>query len=122
MKPGSNDPFEDDADDEPEDERTDEEVLEENTLDATAAVAGTLQSSDLPYKYQRDSVQDQRKHGNIFLREHAEGHVEDLIDDLEATFDGEDVFKIDVLEAAILAAGTPSTVEDELREMGYGMK
>ncbi|EMA26833.1 hypothetical protein [Haloarcula argentinensis] len=130
MKSGAGSPFEDDFDD---DESAEETETADESQDAGRAHAGPDSgssatdtadtTSNLPYKYRRDGVQDDRDHGNIFLRDVAQTHVDELVDRMDETFQNESVYKIDVLEAAILAAGEPDkTVEDELRKMGYGMK
>lgn len=111
MKSGAGSPFEDE-----------EEFDQDEQTDATETTeresAGTL-----PYKYQRDGVQDGRNHANLFLREEAEDHIEDVVDAMEDVFENESVYKIDVLEAVVLSANQPDrTVESELRKMGYGMK
>jgi hypothetical protein len=42
---------------------------------------------------------------------------------MDEEFESESVYKIDVLEAALMAAAdNPESVSHELREMGYGMK
>jgi len=131
MKSGSGSPFEDDFDEEEETEDSDQAAVEPetesiatNTETDSETSTDTSQSSDsLPYKYRRDGVQDGRNHANLFLREQAQSHVEDVVDAMEDTFESETVYKIDVLEAIILAGNEPSrTVADELRKMGYGMK
>ena len=130
MKSGAGSPFEDDFDDDDEagDDETTNEPQDADHTDADGAGGSTAYEptdtpSDLPYKYRRDGVQDDRDHGNIFLRDVAQSHVDELVDRMDETFQNESVYKIDVLEAALLAAGEPDrTVEGELRKMGYGMK
>jgi len=127
MKSGAGSPFEDDFD---EDDEADEEreVADSGAEDIATETptAGTNEQQTteaLPYKYRRDGVQDDRNHANLFLRDEAEAHVEDVVDAMDETFESESVYKIDVLEAIILAANDDSrTVEEELRKMGYGMK
>jgi len=127
MKSGAGSPFEDDFD---EDDETDEEpeVTDSGAEDIATETptAGTNEEQTtevLPYKYRRDGVQDDRNHANLFLRDKAEAHVEDVVNAMDEAFESESVYKIDVLEAIILAANDDSrTVEDELRKMGYGMK
>ncbi|KAA9400740.1 hypothetical protein Har1131_18880 [Haloarcula sp. CBA1131] len=134
MKSGAGSPFEDDFDeDEEEDDGAEEEPIASGT-DTESVATETVPESDttedttqtadsLPYKYRRDGVQDGRSHANLFLRDEAETHVDEVVDAMEETFESETVYKIDVLEAIILAANDPSrTVADELRKMGYGMK
>jgi len=130
MKSGAGSPFEDDFDDDDdaEDNETPVESQESDrahadSTDAPTATETPDTTSDLPYKYRRDGVQDSRDHGNVFLREVAQDHIDELVDRMDETFPNEPVYKIDVLEAALLAAGEPDrTVEGELRKIGYGMK
>jgi hypothetical protein len=130
MKSGAGSPFEDDfdEDDEAAANETAEEAQEADRVDTEApggstATESTDTTTDLPYKYRRGGVQDDRDHGNIFLRDVAQDHVDELVDRMDNVFENESVYKIDVLEAAILAAGEPDrTVEGELRKIGYGMK
>jgi len=130
MKSGAGSPFEDDFDDEGDAEEHDQaEVEPESESIATdtekndTSSEPSQPSDSLPYKYRRDGVQDGRSHANLFLREEAEAHVEAVVDAMEETFESETVYKIDVLEAIILAGNDPSrTVANELRKMGYGMK
>ncbi|MDS0280031.1 hypothetical protein NDI85_19790 [Halomicroarcula sp. S1AR25-4] len=126
MKSGAGSPFDDeDFDEEPEETADDTEVVEREPATTTESepTTDTETTSDLPYKYRRDGVQDGRNHGNIFLRDEAQQHIDDLVHELDGVFENEAVYKIDVLEAAVLAAGDPErTVEGELRKMGYGMK
>lgn len=130
MKSGAGSPFEDDfdGDDDAEEDKTEEETQEADQTnsepsDESTATDSADTTSDLPYKYRRGGVQDDRDHGNIFLRDVAQDHVDELVDQMDDIFGNESVYKIDVLEAAILAAGEPDrSVEAELRKMGYGMK
>lgn len=130
MKSGAGSPFDDDFDDDEdaEDNETAEESQADSQMNADPAGSSTATetadtTSDLPYKYRRGGVQDDRDHGNIFLREVAQDHVDELVDRMDETFPNESVYKIDVLEAALLAAGeSDCSVEGELRKIGYGMK
>lgn len=146
MKPGSGDPFAEEEPEESEDLEEDEDeeheqvdsqgTVEERVSDQeqettadTGLAGGSSErteevepSTTLPYKYRRDNIQDGRDRDNLLLRPIAQDHIDDLIDEMDAVFESEDVYKFDVLEAALLAAGKPDrTVEDELRSMGYGM-
>ncbi|MBX0297711.1 hypothetical protein [Haloarcula nitratireducens] len=126
MKSGAGSPFDEDdfaEEDEGESVETTESEPELSSSEETTATDREETTSDLPYKYRRDGVQDGRSHGNIFLCDEAEEHVEELVDRMDDVFDNEAVYKIDVLEAAVLAVDEPDrTLEDELRKMGYGMK
>lgn len=131
MKSGAGSPFEDDFDEEEDTEELDKAEVEPETdpittdteTESDTPSEANHSSNSLPYKYRRDGVQDGRSHANLFLREEAEAHVGDVVDAMEETFESETVYKIDVLEAIVLAANDSSrTVADELRKMGYGMK
>lgn len=111
MKSGSGSPFDDET-----------EFDQDEQSDATDDY-GADQTETLPYKYRRDGVQDDRQHANLFLRQKAQDHIDDVVNAMEDAFENESVYKIDVLEAVVLAANDPNrTVENELRKMGYGMK
>jgi len=126
MKSGAGSPFDDDFDDEGqgEDETTESET--ETATDTDLQEADTTESSlddGLPYKYQRENIQDGRDRANLFLRDEAETDIERLIEAMDEEFESESVYKIDVLEAALMAAANhPDSVSAELRQMGYGMK
>ena len=124
MKSGSGSPFDDFDEDEEEEEAP--EPKTESTIDAEPQKTDSSETSlddGLPYKYQRENIQDGRNRANLFLRDEAESDIEQLIEVMEDEFESEAVYKIDVLEAALMAAaGNPDSVSEELREMGYGMK
>ncbi|KOX92447.1 hypothetical protein [Haloarcula rubripromontorii] len=127
MKSGAGSPFEDDfdVDDDAEGNETGEEAKQADQIDTETQVIETANQDTeaLPFKYRRDSVQDERSHANFFLRDEAESRVEEIVDTMDDIFASESVYKIDVCEAIVLAANDESrTVEDELRKMGYGMK
>lgn len=127
MKSGAGSPFDDDFDEDDGDSEPAEAETDSTAMDTAAepnTTPETRQTTEsLPYKYRRDGVQDGRNHANLFLRDKAQAHVEDVVDAMDEIFDSESVYKIDVLEAIILAANDESrTVEDELRKMGYGIK
>ncbi|WP_128225195.1 hypothetical protein [Halobacteriaceae bacterium SHR40] len=74
----------------------------------------------LPFIYARDSVKDDRQQRPIFLRDDVEDGIPELVDKLESSFD-ENVYRTDVLEAAVLVAQqNPELVEEVLGEWGYG--
>lgn len=124
MKSGSGSPFDDFDENEEEEEAPGPET--ESTTDADPQETEATESSlddGLPYKYQRENIQDGRNRANLFLRDEAESDIENLIEAMDVKFESEAVYKIDVLEAALMAAaGNPDSVSEELREMGYGMK
>lgn len=124
MKSGSGSPFDDFDEVEEEEETTQSET--ESTTELNSQDMDTTEKSlddGLPYKYHRENIQDGRNRANLFLRDEAESDIERLIEVMEDEFESEAVYKIDVLEAALIAAaGSPDSVSEELREMGYGMK
>jgi hypothetical protein len=79
-----------------------------------------VQRQSLPYIHSRDGVKDRRTQRPVFLREHIENGINDLVDHMEAEF-GEDVYKTDVTEAAMaVAQENPEFVAAKLEEWGYG--
>lgn len=135
MKQGSaDDPFADDA--------TDESA---ETTEATASVSETnskIRSTDiaqdeapserdltaqtnrqsLPYIHARDGVKDGRTQRPVFLREHIEDGIDELLAQMEAELD-EDVYKTDLTEAAMAVAQEhPELVLAKLEEWGYGLR
>ena len=126
MKEGAGDPFGDFEEEEAEPESVEaddatEQITEEEMSEQSEDVTDT--SSTLPYKYRRDTIQDGRSRKNLFLRDEVDQDVESLIEEMDELFDSEDVYKFDVLEAALLAATeNPDAVGEKLRQMGYGMK
>jgi hypothetical protein len=79
-----------------------------------------VQRQSLPYIHSRDGVKDGRTQRPVFLREHIETGIDDLVDHMETEF-GEDVYKTDVTEAAmIVAQENPELVVAKLEEWGYG--
>ncbi|MBX0288707.1 hypothetical protein EGH22_20460 [Halomicroarcula sp. F28] len=124
MKSGSGSPFDDFDEDKEEEEapQPETESKAETNLQETEATGSSLDDG-LPYKYQRENIQDGRNRANLFLRDEAESDIERLIEAMDEEFESEAVYKIDVLEAALMAASrNPDSVTKELREMGYGMK
>ena len=126
MKAGAGSPFDDDFDDDDEDEEESSEPETETATEAESQETSNTESSlddGLPYKYQRENIQDGRDRANLFLRDEAETDIERLIEAMDNEFESESVYKIDVLEAALMAAADhPDSVSKELQDMGYGMK
>jgi hypothetical protein len=116
MKSGSgDDPFaETDTDSEPEsDDQQDEMAVETESTDVDTA------QPDIPYKFRRDSVKQDRKQRPIFIRPEVEERESTFLRNLEDEV-GEDVYKTDALEAALVVAmDNPDLVAEELREWGY---
>jgi hypothetical protein len=141
MKQGSaDDPFADDSDDETAPDSTRESgdgaaarqggtTTDRTTTDgATADRTSTGRSSSggqparqsLPYIHSRDGVKDGRTQRPVFLREHVESGIDDLVAEMEREL-GEDVYKTDVTEAAMVVAQEhPELVAETLEEWGYG--
>ncbi|MFC6976556.1 hypothetical protein ACFQL1_23155 [Halomicroarcula sp. GCM10025709] len=77
------------------------------------------ETPEIPYKFRRSSVKADRKQRPIFLRPHIEDRESSFVRTLEDAL-GEDVYKTDALEAAIVVAmDNPDLVAEELREWGY---
>lgn len=132
MKQGSaDDPFAEDSTDEPgsqqdSKDRRDEDVREsQDSSSETKKSAGTndhntVQTHSLPYIHSRDGVKDGRTQRPIFLREHVEAGIDDLVDKMEDEF-GETVYKTDITEAAmVIAQENPDLLRSTLEEWGYG--
>ncbi|WP_228841693.1 hypothetical protein [Haloarcula sp. CBA1127] len=116
MKSGSgDDPFaETDTDPEPEsDDHQDEMAVETESTDVE-----TTAQPDIPYKFRRDSVKQDRKQRPIFIRPEVEERESTFLRNLEDEV-GEDVYKTDALEAALVVAmDNPDLVAEKLREWG----
>jgi hypothetical protein len=81
---------------------------------------GSVQPGSLPYIHARDGVKDGRTQRPVFLRDHVEAGIDDLVAEMEAEL-GEDVYKTDVTEAAMaVAQENPELVLAKLEEWGYG--
>jgi len=81
---------------------------------------GSAQTRSLPYIHSRDGVKDGRTQRPIFLRDHIESGIDDLVTQMETAF-GEDVYKTDITEAAMaVAQENPKLVREKLDEWGYG--
>ncbi|MDS0261219.1 hypothetical protein NDI56_17605 [Haloarcula sp. S1CR25-12] len=141
MKQGSaDDPFADEAPDEAAGDAetdadsglTDGPATESDSTDGPATDSGlaspetspadtlSSQSRSLPYIHSRDGVKDGRTQRPVFLRDHIEAGIDDLVTQMEAEF-GEDVYKTDVTEAAMaIAEERPELVREKLDEWGYG--
>jgi hypothetical protein len=114
MKSGSgDDPFAE-ADPDPE-EQSDESVPVESESE-TPEDPG---QPDIPYKFRRSSVKQDRKQRPIFIRPEVEERESTFLRTLEDDV-GEDVYKTDALEAALVVAmDNPDLVAAKLREWGY---
>lgn len=77
--------------------------------------------SSIPYKLRRDKVNEGREQVPYFLREEIIDAEDELQDTLEAML-GEDVYKSDYREAAmVVAQENPELVAEILREWGYDL-
>jgi hypothetical protein len=132
MKQGSADyPFAEDLDEPADGEReeeTDDRLRSGDEQESTGGSSteddtgdnSTDNSKTLPYIYARDSVKDGRQQRPIFLRDEIEDGIPALVSELESSL-GEDVYRTDVLEAAVVVAQrNPELVEEALEEWGYG--
>lgn len=76
----------------------------------------------LPYIHARDGVKDGRTQRPVFLREHIEDGIDELLAEMEAELD-EEVYKTDLTEAAMAVAQEhPELVVAKLEEWGYGLR
>jgi hypothetical protein len=74
----------------------------------------------LPYIHARDGVKDGRTQRPVFLRDDVETGIDELLAEMESEL-GEDVYKTDVTEAAMVVAQEhPELVRETLEEWGYG--
>lgn len=75
----------------------------------------------IPYKLRRDKVNEGREQVPYFIREEITEAEDDLQDTLEEIL-GEDVYKSDYREAAmVVAQRNPELVAEILREWGYDL-
>ncbi|WP_262181617.1 hypothetical protein [Haloarcula laminariae] len=130
MKQGSaDDPFADEEpDDEPEETATEDQTDSTDTdaglssTDSTLSTesTGSSQNRSLPYIHSRSGVKDGRNQRPVFLRDHIEDGIDDLVAQMETEF-GENVYKTDVTEAAMaIAEENPELIREKLDEWGYG--
>ncbi|WP_254546786.1 hypothetical protein [Halomarina pelagica] len=85
----------------------------------TGAQRPTMDS--IPYKLRREKVNEGREQVPYFLREEIIDAEADLRDTLEALL-GEDVYKSDYREAAmVVAQRNPELIAEVLREWGYDL-
>ena len=78
--------------------------------------------SSIPYKLRRDKVNEGREQVPYFLRENVIDAEDDLQDTLEEIL-GEDVYKSDYREAAmVVAQRNPGLIAEVLREWGYDLE
>ena len=78
------------------------------------------QPHSLPYIHSRGGVKDGRTQRPVFLRDHIEDGIDELLEQMEEEV-GESVYKTDVTEAAMaVAQENPKLVLAKLEEWGYG--
>lgn len=123
MKPGTGDDPYADTDDQAQRSASDsseDRGLGTSENSESPADSGVNQTErTLPYVFARDSVKDGRNQRPIFLRDEVEEQLPELLSELEDRL-GEDVYKTDVQEAAILIAiEHPDLIAEKLREWGY---
>lgn len=114
MKSGSgDDPFaESDTD-------TEERAADSGVVETEPTETADTDRPDIPYKFRRGSVKEGRKQRPIFLRPEIEERESTFLRTLEDDV-GEDVYKTDALEAALVVAmDNPELVAEKLREWGY---
>lgn len=100
------------------------ETDDENGESATGSGTGTERPTmdSLPYKLRRDKVNEGREQVPYFLREEVIAAEADLQNALEERL-GEDVYKSDYREAAmVVAQRNPELVAEVLREWGYDLE
>lgn len=120
MKSGAgDDPFAEESDVEAAESSEEPEVGESMVEEPAEPSSGSQGLEDIPYKFRRDRVKDDREPMTIFLQEETEKSMREFYSDLEAEVD-EQVSKIDAHEAAVIAAQrNPEIVAEVLREWGY---
>jgi hypothetical protein len=116
MKSGSgDDPF---AESEPDTEQ-DEGSVETTDIEPDSSITEDTGQPEIPYKFRRSSVKEDRKQRPIFIRPEVEDRESTFLRNLEDEV-GEDVYKTDALEAALVVAmDNPELVAEKLREWGY---
>lgn len=141
LKSGSRDSGLDDPDDgedegeqsaeqEPEHDPDSGEPTTSDPTDETDSTGGTSESTErsqrptmdsIPYKLRRDKVNEGREQVPYFLRTEIIDAEDDLQDTLEDLL-GENVYKSDYREAAmVVAQRNPELVAEVLREWGYDL-
>jgi flagellar biosynthesis/type III secretory pathway M-ring protein FliF/YscJ len=95
---------------------------EDDTPEETETETQRPTMNSIPYKLRRDKVNEGREQVPYFLRKEiieAEPELQDTLED----FLGENVYKSDYREAAmVVAQRNPELVADVLREWGYDLK
>lgn len=111
----------DSAEIENETETGDTTLTDVSTTDSTPTDSQRPTMQSIPYKLRRDKVNEGREQVPFFLREDVVDAEDDLKSALEAML-GEDVYKSDYREAAmIVAQRNPELIAEVLREWGYDL-
>lgn len=109
------------AEDDDRSDSTDGQSGEEQATEAEETGGGRPTMDSIPYKLRRDRVNDGRDQVPFFLREEVIDGEDELRDRLEEIL-GEDVYKSDYREAAmVVAQRKPELVAEVLREWGYDL-
>lgn len=121
MKEGAGeDPFATDTDDVQSDDTTGEEADSAAQTTETEESA-SRQSMQIPYKFRRSGVQDDRDRVPLFLQSETQTAERDALREMEDRFGG-DVSLTDLREAVVKAGlDHLDDVEANLEEWGYGM-
>jgi flagellar biosynthesis/type III secretory pathway M-ring protein FliF/YscJ len=110
------------AEDDDQSDSTDGQSGEEQATEAEETGGGRPTMDSIPYKLRRDRVNDGRDQVPFFLREEVIDGEDELRDRLEEIL-GEDVYKSDYREAAmVVAQRKPELVAEVLREWGYDLE
>lgn len=126
MKQGAGEnPF---ADDDSEESVSEQEKQQETQPEpdpaeeeAPSETGSSRRQMQIPYKFRRDGVQDNRSRVPLFLHEETKRGERDAQRELEARFD-DDVSLTDLREALVLVGLEHlDEVEGQLEEWGYGM-
>jgi cell envelope opacity-associated protein A len=103
-------------------ETSDTPVTESSSPTSTQSESQRPTMQSIPYKLRRDRVNEGREQVPFFLREEVIDAEDELQNSLE-TMLGEDVYKSDYREAAmIVAQRNPELVAEILREWGYDLE
>jgi cell envelope opacity-associated protein A len=103
-------------------ETSDTPVTESSSPTSTQSESQRPTMQSIPYKLRRDRVNEGREQVPFFLREDVIDAEDELQNSLE-TMLGEDVYKSDYREAAmIVAQRNPELVAEILREWGYDLE
>lgn len=105
----------------PSSEPTDTEAVETESTSESQPTAQRPSMASIPYKLRREKVNEGREQVPYFLREEIIEAEDELRDELEELL-GEDVYKSDYREAAmVVAQRNPELVAEVLREWGYDL-